>query len=238
MAKLKEDPVRRILRIPMFRWMLKHAQAHTRERDTMHFELTRLFPPCRRLLHEMGERWAGLKILEHPDDIYFILLEELYEIVDSPRPLLEEISTRRADFELNQKRPCPDIIRGSREADSVPRDAEEIEGDALKGVAGSPGRITGVSRVIRGPHEFGKLKKGEILVAPFTTPVWTPLFAVAGGVITEVGGILSHGAIVAREYGIPAVMAVPRATTLLEDGMPITVDGNKGIVYLEIEGVE
>jgi pyruvate,water dikinase len=79
------------------------------------------------------------------------------------------------------------------------------------------------------------LKKGEILVAPITNPAWTPLFAVASAVITEVGGILSHGAIVAREYGIPAVMSVPGATKLLRDGQRITVDGNKGWVYLEKE---
>jgi pyruvate,water dikinase len=237
LAQVSKDPISRFIRLPIFRWLLGHAQAHTRERDTMHFELTRLFPPCRRLLHEMGKRWAGLKIIDRPDDIYFILLEELYDIADSPRSLIEEVSTRRAEFEANQKRPIPDIIRGSRESDSAPMDSRD-EGDALKGVAGSPGRVTGVSRVIRGPHEFGKLQKGEILVAPLTTPIWTPLFAIAGGVITEVGGILSHGAIVAREYGIPAVMAVPRATTLLEDGMPITVDGNKGAVYLENVGAE
>jgi pyruvate,water dikinase len=89
--------------------------------------------------------------------------------------------------------------------------------------------------VILGPGDFHKLKKGEILVAPITNPVWTPLFAVASAVITEVGGILSHGAIVAREYGIPAVMSVTGATRMLHDGQRVTVDGNKGLVYLEGE---
>ena len=69
-----------------------------------------------------------------------------------------------------------------------------------------------------GPEDFGKLQAGDILVAPLTTPIWTPLFAMAGGLVTEVGGILSHGAIVAREYGIPAVMAVARATRLFRTG--------------------
>jgi pyruvate,water dikinase len=88
---------------------------------------------------------------------------------------------------------------------------------------------------VNGPEEFHKLGKGEILVAPLTNPVWTPLFAVAGGLITEVGGILSHGAIVAREYGIPAVMAVSGATKQIPEGKMLTVDGNKGIVYFEEE---
>jgi pyruvate,water dikinase len=87
--------------------------------------------------------------------------------------------------------------------------------------------------VINGPEEFHKLGKGEILVAPLTNPIWTPLFAVAGGIVTEVGGILSHGAIVAREYGIPAVMAVNGATRQIPEGQRITVDGTKGIVTME-----
>ena len=90
--------------------------------------------------------------------------------------------------------------------------------------------------MIRGPEEFGKLRKNDILVAPITNPVWTPLFAIAGAVVTEVGGILSHGAIVAREYGIPAVLSVGGATSLVSDGQMITVNGNKGIVSLEMQG--
>ena len=94
--------------------------------------------------------------------------------------------------------------------------------------------VTGMARLIRGPEEFGKLQNGDILVAPLTNPVWTPLFAIASGVVTEVGGILSHGAIVAREYGIPAVMSVAGATRLVQEGQMMTVDGSKGIVYLEM----
>jgi pyruvate,water dikinase len=90
----------------------------------------------------------------------------------------------------------------------------------------------GVARIVRSPEEFGKLRQGDILVAPLTNPVWTPLFAVAGGIVTEVGGILSHGAIVAREYGIPAVMSVSGATKRIPEGQTITVDGYRGSVYL------
>src|SRR5581483_2112878 len=103
----------------------------------------------------------------------------------------------------------------------------------LHGIAGSPGVVTGPVCIVRGPHEFDKLRRGDILVAPLTNPVWTPLFAIAGGVVTQVGGILSHGAIVAREYGIPAVMAVQNAVQLLRDGQRVTVDGTRGIVRAE-----
>src|SRR4029453_13282850 len=116
--------------------------------------------------------------------------------------------------------------------DGVPVEAvrvasgDKVEGQ-LRGIAGSPGVASGIVRVIRGPQEFEKLQRGEILVAPLTNPVWTPLFAIAGGIVTQVGGILPHGAIVAREYGIPAVMTVQDATNVLQDGQQVTVDGNR-----------
>ena len=100
----------------------------------------------------------------------------------------------------------------------------------FRGIAGSPGTASGIARLVRGPEDFSKLQSGEILIAPLTNPVWTPLFAIAGGIVTEVGGILSHGAIVAREYGIPAVMGVAGATSAIVEGQRVTVDGNRGIV--------
>jgi len=234
-SRLGQDRLGRHLVSPIFRWVLGHTQALTRERDTMHFELTRLIAPFRRLLLELGGRWSTQGLIAQPEDVYFLSLDELEELADSPRSMQEEVRARRVEFEANKSRPWPDIIRGGQETyaeDGVP--VEGLEGQ-LGGVAGSPGVVTGVARVIRGPEEFEKLKNGDILVAPLTTPVWTPLFAIASGVITEVGSILSHGAIVAREYGIPAVMSVAGATKLVQEGQMVAVDGNKGVVYLEPE---
>jgi pyruvate,water dikinase len=138
---------------------------------------------------------------------------------------------RQHEYEVNKKRAWPDAIRGGREF--YARGADQTPGDGqLAGVPGSPGVVTGRARVICGPEEFHRLEPGEILVAPITNPVWTPLFAIAGGVITEVGGILSHGAIVAREYGIPAVMSIANVTKRVPDGQMLTVDGNRGWVTL------
>jgi len=233
-ARLEQDLVGRYLVWPIFRWVLGHTQVHTRERDTMHFELTRMFPPFRQLLLELGRRWKEQSLIAQPEDVFFLSLDELEGVAESPRSMAEEVRARRAEFEANKLRPCPDIIRGSQEiyAESA-RPAEATEGQ-LHGIAGSPGVVTGMARVIRGPEEFGKLKNGEILVAPLTNPVWTPLFAIASGVVTEVGGPLSHGAIVAREYGLPAVMGVTGATKLVQEGQMMTVDGSKGIVYLDV----
>jgi phosphohistidine swiveling domain-containing protein len=225
----------RLILTPIFRWFLKQTQLHTRERDTMHFEMTRLIPQLRRLALEMGERWAAWGYLDQKEDVFFLELDEMIEMAKFPYPVQEEIQSRKKTFVDNKGQPAPLMIRDGEEIYSARTKTTEIGEAGLQGVAGSPGRATGVSRIIQGPEDFAKLKKGEILVAPITNPVWTPLFAVASGVITEVGGILSHGAIVAREYGIPAVMSVSGATRLLQDGQRITVDGNKGLVYLEEE---
>ncbi|GHJ49306.1 hypothetical protein Cs7R123_66480 [Catellatospora sp. TT07R-123] len=101
---------------------------------------------------------------------------------------------------------------------------------ALAGTPGSRGTATGTARIVRGPGDFGRVRPGDILVCPCTDPAWTPLLRLAAGVVTELGGVLSHAAIVAREHGIPAVLAVPDATTRLRDGALITVDGTGGTV--------
>jgi phosphohistidine swiveling domain-containing protein len=232
LGQLERDLLGRTLVSPIFRWVLGHSQANTRERDTAHFELTRVFPPIRRLLLELGPRWTARGLTDKPDDIFFLRLEEIEEMALVPRPMKDVVQARRAEFEEDKLRPWPDIIRGDQETYAQGPPEEGLDGQ-LQGIASSPGVVSGVARVIRGPHEFGRLQKDDVLVAPLTNPAWTPLFAIASAVITEVGGILSHGAIVAREYGIPAVMSVAGATTRVPDGDPITVDGNSGLVHLK-----
>jgi pyruvate,water dikinase len=100
----------------------------------------------------------------------------------------------------------------------------------LKGLSGSSGFAMGTVRVISGPAEFGKLKSGDVLVCPYTDPAWTPLFTLACAVVSDTGGPLSHAAIVAREYGIPAVLGTQNATLVFKDGEQISVDGNSGEV--------
>jgi len=234
-TRLARDLRGRFLVSPAFRWALKHTQIHTRERDTMHFELTRVFPPFRKMLLELGRRWTERGLVAKPEDIFFLSVDEAADLARSPRSMRDLVVERRAEFESNRSRAWPDIIRGGEEFRAEGREAARLEEGQAAGLAASPGLATGLARVIHGPEEFGELQNGEILVAPLTNPVWTPLFAMAGGVVTEVGGMLSHGAIVAREYGIPAVMGVSGATTLVPEYQSITVDGNRGIVYLEAE---
>ena len=198
----------------------------------MHFELTRVFPLFRRYLHEIGRRWVDDGWIDHEEDVFFLTFDELEENAFEPSDRRKVVRSYKEEYEIAQSCPWPDAIIGGREIflREVPQSAG-VEGE-LSGIASSPGMVSGVARLIRGPDDFNNLQDGDILVAPFTTPVWTPLFGIARGVVTESGGILSHGAIVAREYGIPAVMSVVNVMNLLEDGSPITVDGDRGIVRM------
>ena len=105
-------------------------------------------------------------------------------------------------------------------------------GPTLTGLGASGGRATGPARLLRGPEDFARMQPGDILVAPITTPAYTPLFALAKAVVTDIGGPLSHSSIVAREYGIPAVLGTGSATARIHDGDVVTVDGDTGRVLL------
>lgn len=124
----------------------------------------------------------------------------------------------------------PDLI-----IDDVPKFAESATagtGNVLTGMGVAAGRASGSARLINHPDKGGKLQAGEVLVAPSTDPAWTPLFLRASAIVMETGGFISHGAIVAREYGIPAVVNVPGVMKILHDGQKITVDGDGGKIYL------
>lgn len=112
----------------------------------------------------------------------------------------------------------------------APRLAPTVPDASLTGSPGSHGVTTARARIVRGPSDFGRVRPGEIIVCPYTDPAWTPLFAIAGGVIAETGGTLSHAAIVAREYGIPAVLGVAGAMQRIRDGDCISLDGSAGSV--------
>jgi pyruvate,water dikinase len=114
----------------------------------------------------------------------------------------------------------------------MPTHEQDATGDTIKGAGTSPGTVTAPARVLHGPEEFDQMRPGDILVARITTPAWTPLFALAAGVVTDVGGPLSHGSIVAREYHIPAVLGTGVATERIRSGQRITVDGDAGTVRL------
>jgi pyruvate,water dikinase len=111
------------------------------------------------------------------------------------------------------------------------------EGTTLRGFAVSHGRVSAPASVIRSPEDFSKMEPGTILVCPTTTPAWTPLFSQARGLVTDIGGVLAHGSIVAREFGIPAVLGTGEASQRIRHGQRITVDGDWGLVLLEPDNI-
>ena len=115
----------------------------------------------------------------------------------------------------------------------MPAASQRQRGDVIKGAGASSGRVTAPARVLAGPRDFGLMEPGDVLVARITTPAWTPLFAMASAIVTDVGGPLSHSSIVAREYGIPAVLGTGVATQRLATGEQVTVDGDAGTVTIE-----
>jgi pyruvate,water dikinase len=114
----------------------------------------------------------------------------------------------------------------------MPAVSHEQTGNVLTGIGASAGRVSAPARVLGGPADFGRMRSGDVLVASISTPAWTPLFAMASAVVTDIGGPLSHSSIVAREYGIPAVLGTGVATRRITDGSQITVDGDAGSVTL------
>ena len=141
------------------------------------------------------------------------------------------IAQRRADLERYEKLTPPLIVTSDGEAPVVHYQIDDAPEGALLGNPVSPGVVEGVVHVIRDPQRE-TLAPDEILVAEFTDPGWTPLFINASGLILEVGGALTHGAVVAREYGIPAIVGVRDATTKLQTGQRVRVDGNRGIIEI------
>ena len=114
----------------------------------------------------------------------------------------------------------------------LPATNADQTGNVLSGIGGSAGKVTATARVLNGPEDFNKLEPGDVLVASITTPAWTSLFARAAGVVTDIGGPLSHSSIVAREYGIPAVLGTNVASRRIPDGARVRVDGDAGTVTL------
>jgi phosphoenolpyruvate synthase/pyruvate phosphate dikinase len=197
------------------------------------------------MLHELGRRLVEAEVLQKSDDIFWLEQSELRELVtqlESGVATADMIALvqKREQLWKERKRltPPPQLPPGKKymgfDMDGVLAGGEGgLVGDTLKGVAASPGQVTAIARVLHGPEDFDQMQPGDILVAGITTQAWTPLFGMAAGVVTDIGGPLSHGSIVAREYGIPAVMGTGVATRRIRSGQVISVDGSLGLVRLE-----
>jgi pyruvate,water dikinase len=246
-AERREAATRTILarlkgrRKKSFQKNLERAQKYAPLREDGLADVGLSYPLLRKMFSELGRRLVEGGIIEKPEDIYWLEGSEVESAVArlddglAIESLVDVIPSRKATWRAARgvapPMALPQIKIFGR--DLLELKAKKGTADSLKGVAASPGRITAPACVLYGPEDFSKMKMGDVLVASLTTPAWTPLFVRASAVVTDIGGPLSHGSIVAREYGIPAVLGTGRATARITHGDLITVDGTEGKVYLK-----
>lgn len=199
-------------------------------------------PYLREVLFELGSRVAGKGIIISNTDIFYMTREEVKQFVDGESlPDLTEVIKARKKLLKKQKTlnapvllPKDARIMGIKIGSFLPKDLEEHKGDNVyEGIGVSSGKVTGKAKVILSPEDFSEMKEGDILVTTLTTPAWTPLFAMASGIVADYGGPLSHTSIVAREYDIPAVLGTGGLSKIIKTGQTITVDADNNRVILE-----
>ncbi len=217
--------------------VLKLAQTYLTFRENQRFYLDHILFRQRLMLIEMGNRLVERNILTEKNDVFFLYETELMKIMRSDNlaqsqlegsELMDKISARKKEFYRYKSVLPPKFLKNGIEFDDTVMDYDE---NAIYGAAASPGIFKGKVRVVESIRELSKLEDNEILIASNTDPAWTAVFSKIGALITETGGILSHGAVISREYRIPAVTAVKGATEIFKTGEEIVVDGNEGVVY-------
>ena len=228
-----------------FRKTLGMAQTMAQVRENALSDIGLGYPLLRQMLCELGTRCAKAGWIARGEDIYWLKASEVQEVVTSlernePASSFAECVSRRKAIHQALKRatPPPTLppkkkFLGINMASFTPATEDSHMENTLKGIGASTGRVTATACILHGPEDFNQMKPGEVLVAATTTPAWTPLFAMASAVVTDIGGPLSHGSIVAREYGIPAVLGTGLATRRIHSGQTITVDGNAGTVEMK-----
>jgi pyruvate,water dikinase len=192
--------------------------------------INRYFVYKQALLKE-AERLVQANVIREKEEIYHLTFEELHEVVRTRKLDYPLIGKRKDEYESYEKLTPPRVITSEGEIVAGAYKRENLPAGAIAGLAVSSGVIEGRARVISS-LEDADLEEGDILVTPFTDPSWTPLFVSIKGLVTEVGGLMTHGAVIAREYGLPAVVGVENATRLIKDGQRIRVHGTEG--YVEI----
>ena len=226
-----------------FRYRLWFANKYYPMREESCFVLGMAWPVLRPMASELGRRMVEVGTFKQPDDIYHMYSAELEEAMalrsnGKSKPELGDLAQERRDLRERRKllHPPGTCPPEASESPGIAFKETQIKNDdssdTLMGIPVSPGTITAEASVIMNPAEFSNMIPGSILVCPMTSPAWTQLFAHAQGLVTDIGGILGHGSIVAREYGIPAVVGTGNCTVRIKHGQMIEVDGDGGTVRL------
>jgi pyruvate,water dikinase len=244
-VKTEEEVLKRIKRLrggfikaKLFSIVLGLAQTYLTFRENQRFYLDHLLFRQRLMLMEMGRRLSEKNIINEAGDVFFLYENELFNFFNtktSPEKsdaikhdLIDRISDRKKEFYRYKSSLPPKFLKNGIEFDDT---VMEYDKNAVYGAAASPGIFTGSVRVVESIEELSQLEENEILITSNTDPAWTVIFSKIGGLVTETGGILSHGAVISREYRIPAVTAVKGATKIFKTGEEIVLDGNEGVIY-------
>lgn len=229
----KQEVDRRMRYRPLRRWifrkLMRVIEARMPLREAFKFYLLFGLAHVRDLLLEVGRRQVARGILDKPDDFLFLSIPEAEKVATGDLDMAwarEQIAIRRREFATYMRADPPLVVRSDGKRVGKPA----ASGEVLAGTGASPGVVRGPARVLFDPADGAQLQRGEILVAKFTDPGWTPLFLTAAGLVMEIGGVGSHGAVVAREYGLPAVVGIKHATRILRDGEMLEIDGASGEV--------
>jgi pyruvate,water dikinase len=217
-----------------FQALLEVAQRYATIREQQARQLTVGWPLLRRCMLRLGQTLHADGVIDRAEDVFFLTRGDL----DDRRPLQELVARRRATWERQRRllapltigRPPRLLAKELLAAVEAVRTSSPAPQEAIVGQPASPGRATGPVRIVHGPGDFDRFQPGEILVARATAPAWTLLFARAAAVVTDGGTLAAHASLIAREYGIPAVVATGDATTRLSDGQRVTVDGGAGTI--------
>jgi rifampicin phosphotransferase len=223
--------------LSQFDALLEVAQRYAVLRERQARDFTLGWPLLRHCALRLGEDLATRGVIDAAEDVFFLARAELDGRADSS----DAVADRRQRWQRQRRLAAPlDLGTPPKQLRSLMHGATEtartrpVPSDAiLVGEPASPGRATGPARIVRSPEDFGRFEVGEVLVARLTAPAWTPLFGRAAAVVTDGGTLAAHASLVAREYGIPAVVGTGDATHHLRDGQVVTVDGSAGVVEMD-----
>jgi phosphohistidine swiveling domain-containing protein len=226
---------------------LNLAQSRAEVREDAIADIGFGYPALRQALGELAQRMIQVGVIEEAEDIYYLNKSEIEAMVpalgkdSSLASMVHIVRERQEELEAAKQLIPPPMLPPTKKymgidmEHFVPASGDEHTEQVLKGVGASAGRVTAKACVLSSSEDFDNMQPGDVIVASITTPAWTPIFPMASAVVTDIGGPLSHGSIVAREYGIPAVLGTGVATRRIRNGQLITVDGSAGEVTL-LEG--
>ncbi|HWQ95996.1 MAG TPA: PEP-utilizing enzyme [Candidatus Methylomirabilis sp.] len=239
--KIREDTIDDILnhkglsfiKKKLFKTYLNNYTNFMRLREEARYHGVMSIAILRKHVLEAGMRFADRGIIEEQQDIFYLKIPEIKNVLSGEKLDCKKIvSERKSEREQNSRYVVPDVFIGEFKPEMFKANVTRELKTVYSGYAASSGVVQGKARIIRSPDDFRRFNAGEILVAPATDPMWSTLFPIAKAVVTEMGGVLSHASIVAREYGIPCVVNVQGIVAALEDGDLIEVDGANGTVKI------